>query len=84
MTPLQPLADYRDIRLGADGVVIRDGSAQAVFLPQVARETGWTLDEFLGRLCLKAGLERDAYRRSPTLRFQVFQAQVFSESQPGT
>ncbi|HEX7502707.1 MAG TPA: AmmeMemoRadiSam system protein A, partial [Acidobacteriota bacterium] len=79
MTPLRPLADYRDIRLGTDGVVIRDGAAQAVFLPQVARETGWSLDEFLGNLCLKAGLERDAYRRSATLRFQVFQAQVFSE-----
>jgi len=82
MTPLRPLADYRDIRLGTDGVVIRDGEAQAVFLPQVARETGWTLDEFLGRLCLKAGLERDAFRRSPSLRFHVFQAQVFSEKEP--
>ncbi len=79
MTPLRPLADYRDIRLGTDGVIIRDGAAQAVFLPQVAKETGWTLDEFLGNLCLKAGLERDAYRRSPAMRFQVFQAQVFSE-----
>ena len=79
MTPLLPAADYRDIRLGTDGVVIRDGSAQAVFLPQVARETGWSLDDFLGNLCLKAGLERDAYRRSPTMRFAVFQAQVFGE-----
>ena len=45
------------------------GAAQAVFLPQVATETGWTLDEFLGRLCLKAGLERDAYRHSPAMKF---------------
>ena len=79
MTPLRPLADYHDIRLGTDGVVIRDGNAQAVFLPQVARETGWDLDDFLGNLCLKAGLGRAAYRRSPTMRFTVFQAQVFSE-----
>jgi AmmeMemoRadiSam system protein B/AmmeMemoRadiSam system protein A len=79
MTPLQPLADYRKIRLGKDGVVIRDGNAQAVFLPQVAVETGWTLDEFLKQLCRKAGLPPDAYRRSPTLRYAVFQAQVFGE-----
>lgn len=79
MTPLLPAQDYRAIRLGTDGVVIRDGAAQAVFLPQVATETGWTLDQFLGSLCLKAGLERDAYRRSRTMRFYVFQAQVFSE-----
>ena len=82
MTPLRPLADHRDIRLGTDGVVIRDGDAQAVFLPQVAVETGWDLDEFLGHLCLKAGLARDAYLRSPSLRFHVFQAQVFGEKEP--
>ncbi len=79
MTPLRPLPDYRSIRLGTDGVVIRDGDAQAVFLPQVAKETGWSLDQFLGNLCLKAGLERDAYRRSRAMQFYIFQAQVFSE-----
>jgi AmmeMemoRadiSam system protein B/AmmeMemoRadiSam system protein A len=79
MTPLQQVGDYRAIRLGTDGVIIRDGSAQAVFLPQVATETGWTLDQFLGNLCLKAGLERDAYRRSTGMKFYIFQAQVFGE-----
>ncbi len=79
MTPLQQLTDYRSIRLGIDGVVIHDRSAQAVFLPQVATETGWTLDEFLGNLCLKAGLEHDAFRRSSTMQFFIFQAQVFHE-----
>ena len=79
MTPLRLVGDYRSIRLGTDGVVIRDGRAQAVFLPQVASETGWTLDQFLGNLCLKAGLEHDAYHRSRTMQFYVFQAQVFSE-----
>ncbi|MDD8013895.1 MAG: AmmeMemoRadiSam system protein B [Acidobacteriota bacterium] len=83
MTPLHPVASYRSIRLGSDGVIIRDGAAQAVFLPQVATETGWTLDEFLGNLCLKAGLERDAYRSSPSIKFHVFQAQVFGEKEVG-
>ncbi len=81
MTALQPVGDYRSIRLGTDGVVIRDNRAQAVFLPQVATETGWTLDEFLGHLCLKAGLEGDAFRSSRTMQFHVFQAQVFSEGE---
>ena len=79
MTPLRPVQDHRSIRLGTDGVVIRDGPAQAVFLPQVAVESGWDLDQFLASLCLKAGLGSDAYRLSPTMRFFVFQAQVFSE-----
>jgi len=79
MTPLRLISDHHSIRLGTDGVVIRDGGAQAVFLPQVASETGWTLDQFLGSLCVKAGLQRDAYRSSRTMQFHVFQAQVFSE-----
>jgi AmmeMemoRadiSam system protein A len=79
MTPLRLVSNYRSILMGTDGVVIRDGLAQAVFLPQVATETGWTLDQFLGNLCSKAGLEGDAYRHSRTMQFHVFQAQVFSE-----
>ncbi len=83
MTPLRPVSGFRAVRLGTDGVVLRDGAAQAVFLPQVASETGWGLDEFLGRLCLKAGLDREAYRTSPTLKLEVFQAQVFAEGEGG-
>ncbi len=79
MTALRPVNDYHAIRLGTDGVVIRDGRAQAVFLPQVATETGWSLEQFLGSLCLKAGLARDAYRFSNSMQFLVFQAQVFGE-----
>jgi len=79
MTPLRLVSNYRSIRLRTDGVIIRDGRAQAVFLPQVATETGWTIDQFLGSLCAKAGLERDAYQNSRTMQFHVFQAQVFSE-----
>lgn len=81
MTPLQPARDWRSVRLGTDGVVIRDGGAQAVFLPQVAAETGWRLEEFLGQLCLKAGLPRDAFRTSRAMQFFVFQAQVFGEKE---
>lgn len=81
MTPLRPVRDHRSIRLGRDGVVIVDGGAQAVFLPQVAVETGWDLDRFLANLCLKAGLAPDAYRHSRTMQFLVFQAQVFSEKE---
>jgi hypothetical protein len=79
MTPLRLVSDHHSIRLGIDGVVLRDGDAQAVFLPQVAAETGWNLDQFLGNLCLKAGLEHDAYHRSRTMQIYAFQAQVFSD-----
>jgi len=78
MTPLQKIEDYKKIRLGTDGVVIRKGSYQAIFLPQVATETGWGLDDFLGHLCNKAGLPGNAYK-SEDMEFFIFQAQVFTE-----
>jgi AmmeMemoRadiSam system protein B/AmmeMemoRadiSam system protein A len=78
MTPLQKIDDYKKIRLGTDGVIIRKYGRQAVFLPQVATETGWGLDMFLGRLCMKAGLPFDAYK-SEGMEFFIFQAMVFGE-----
>jgi len=81
LTPLARIPDYRRIRLGTDGVIIRDGHFQAVFLPQVATETGWNLEQFLTNLCRKAGLAGSAFQESKTMEFHVFQAIVFDEKQ---
>ncbi len=80
MTPLQEIDDYKKIRLGTDGVVIRKGYHQAVFLPQVATETGWNLDQFLGHLCQKAGLPSGEYKQKG-MEFLIFQALVFEEEE---
>ena len=80
MTPLQKIDDYKKIRLGTDGVIIRKDYYQAVFLPQVATETGWNLDQFLGHLCQKAGLPTNAYK-SAGMEFLIFQALVFEEKE---
>ena len=79
MTPLKPIAKSSEIVLGRDGVVIQKSGRSAVFLPQVAPEQGWSLTQMLDELCLKAGLPRDAWKSGAS--FQVFQADVFSESQ---
>ncbi len=64
--------------LGTHGVVLTVGGRRAVFLPQVAVETGWNKDELLAALSRKAGLPADAWR-SPSATFDVFTAEVFSE-----
>jgi AmmeMemoRadiSam system protein B/AmmeMemoRadiSam system protein A len=79
MTPLKPISKPTDIVVGRDGVVIRKAGLSAVFLPQVATEQHWGLGEMLDNLCLKAGLPREAWKSGA--QFQVFQADVFSESQ---
>ena len=58
--------------------ITKDGRS-AVFLPQVAPEQGWNLEETLTYLSRKAGLPADAWR-APDAAFTVFEAIVFSES----
>jgi len=77
LTPLKKISNYKDIVLGKHGVVLQKWGRSAVFLPQVATETGWNLDEFLSHLSLKAGLPADAYKEGAT--FEIFEAIVFEE-----
>ncbi len=79
LTVPERVKDYRKIELGRDGVIVKRGFQQGVFLPQVATETGWTREEFLQNLCShKAGLSENAYKEKDT-ELYTFQAQVFSE-----
>ncbi|MFH2068637.1 MAG: AmmeMemoRadiSam system protein A [Candidatus Omnitrophota bacterium] len=62
-----------------DGVIVRRGNCQGVFLPQVAEETGWDKEKFLSVLCVhKAGLPDDAWKEKDT-ELYTFQVEVFSE-----
>lgn len=83
LTNPQPL-NYSDaddllnkLRQGVDGVILRSGPAGATFLPQVWEQLPEAQD-FLGRLCLKAGMAADSWR---TLHPEIltYQVQHFSE-----
>jgi MEMO1 family protein len=77
LTVPQPIDSYNQIRIGTDGVVLSKGGQMALFLPQVATEQRWTLEEMLTQLSLKAGLPENAWKSGAS--FQVFQAEVFGE-----
>jgi AMMECR1 domain-containing protein len=78
---MQPVDDPESIVPGRDGVQLASGDRTAVFLPQVAPEQGWDRQELLENLSLKAGLKREAWKRS---RLSIFQATVFGEpTDPG-
>lgn len=80
LTEPELIDDWRKVRLGVDGVIIRKDFSSGVFLPQVATETGWDLETFLGQLCSqKAGLPYEAFK-DPATKIYTFQADVFSES----
>lgn len=77
--PVRLLApDPARIRLGRDGVIVRNGACQGVLLPQVAVEYGWEAEAFLRATCRKAGLAADAWRWPQTELF-VFEVEVFAE-----
>ncbi len=73
LTAPKKVASSNDIRVGLDGVLLYCQGKQSVFLPHVATEFGWDLDETLSQLAGKAGLPRLAWK-GPTARFEVFQA----------
>ena len=76
-----PYATPQDIiqklRPHLDGVIIRQDYASATFLPQVWAQVP-KAEDFLGHLCLKAGLPRDAWKRSK-LDVATYQVQRFDE-----
>lgn len=72
--------NWKEVKLGKDGVLLKQGTREGTFLPQVATETGWSLKEFLSQLCFqKAGLPKDCYKDKKT-ELYVYTAEVFSES----
>jgi len=73
LSPLIPLKDINDIRIGKHGLVIRKGMQSGIFLPQVATEFGWDRNTFLEQLCMKAGLPKSAWREA---ELHIFTAEV--------
>ena len=65
------------LRPGTDGVILRQGHASATFLPQVWKQLPRRQD-FLSHLCLKAGLEAQAWRDGE-LKVETYQVQYFKE-----
>jgi AmmeMemoRadiSam system protein B/AmmeMemoRadiSam system protein A len=84
LSDIAPCPDARAIVLGTHGVIVRKGSRSGVFLPQVATETGWSLEEFLGHLARdKAGIGADGWK-DPDARLSTFTVQLIREDRkPG-
>ena len=70
LTPMLPAASADAVVVGRDGVMLACDGRQALFLPEVAGDHGWTREELLGQLARKAGLPAAAWRRSNLFTFQ--------------
>jgi AmmeMemoRadiSam system protein A len=79
LTPLQRINSADEFILGKHGIYIKKGSRTGTFLPQVATETGWTKEEFLGHCAQdKAGIGWNGWKDS---ELYVYEAIIFSEKE---
>jgi AmmeMemoRadiSam system protein A len=69
--------DLAAIVVGRHGLVVEEGVRRGLLLPQVATEWGWTVAQFLGQTCVKAGLPTDAWQHGA--RVFRFEAEVFGD-----
>jgi uncharacterized protein len=80
LSPLRETNDPASLRLGRDGVYIRRGMRSGCFLPQVAEETGWSVEEFLGNCCEgKAGLDYYSWKE-PETKVYLFNVEIVKGS----
>ena len=77
LTPMRKISSIDEFQLGKHGIYIRKGSRSGTFLPQVAQETGWTKEEFLGHCAQdKAGIGWEGWKDA---ELYVYEALVFGE-----
>ena len=74
-----------EIEVGKHGLIVSEGSARGLLLPQVATRCRWNRNEFLAETCIKAGLHPNAWKEGAHIH--CFTADVFREEhihQPAT
>lgn len=80
LSPLRPIADPKEIRVGTHGLLISQAGRHGLLLPQVATELGWDRETFLRQTCLKAGLPGDAWKHGAEIK--VFTVDHFTDDVP--
>ncbi len=76
LTPMQKIENIDQIEVGVHGLYIEKGVDSGLLLPQVAVEYNWDRKTFLEYACMKAGLDKDAWKSKET-GIYIFSADVF-------
>ena len=77
LTPLHRIRSIDEFQLGKQGIYMTKDGKSGTYLPQVAEETGWDKEEFLGHCSRdKAGLGWDGWKSA---ELYTYEAIVFGE-----
>jgi AmmeMemoRadiSam system protein A len=79
--PMRQVPSPLDFNPLEHGLYLTISTRSGCFLPQVARETGWTREQLLSRLCTeKLGLHPEAWR-DPGAVLRIFTVEVIGPAQ---
>ena len=79
LSPLRKIDSIDQFKLGRDGIYMIKGANHGTFLPQVAEETGWDTEEFLGHCARdKAGIGYYGWKGAD---LYTYQTEVVKESE---
>jgi hypothetical protein len=78
LSPLRRVLNTQQIRVGQDGLLIKNGDYEGLLLPQVPIEDKWNRQRFLQETCVKAGMNTTCWQDANTDIFR-FTAVVFAE-----
>jgi len=73
----EPVSNLDEIEVGKHGLIVSEGSARGLLLPQVATQYRWNRNQFLAETCMKAGLHPNAWKEGAQIH--CFTADVFGE-----
>ena len=72
LSPLKRIQSIDEFKLGRDGIYMIKGYNHGTFLPQVAKETGWNTEEFLGHCARdKAGIGYYGWKDAELYTYQT-------------
>jgi AmmeMemoRadiSam system protein B/AmmeMemoRadiSam system protein A len=78
LSPLRRVTDLQQIKVGRDGLLMKNGDSEGLLLPQVPVEQRWDRQTFLEQTCAKAGMRTSCWKDEDTDIFS-FTAVVFGE-----
>ena len=83
ITVTDPMEYLEKIKVGRDGLIIRNSFSSGLLLPQVPVEYGWNVEEFLQHTCEKAGFEKDTWKNEK-VKIEKFEGIVYKEKTNGS